>query len=137
MPTVILINPFEIAAGEEEQFLKIWLSAAGHMRHAPGFRSLRLHKSLDSQAKFRFVNVAEWESEQQWQEAVRTQPAESSKLLPCARSRAPLVGSIRDAASTNCRYSQPATCPLREPQDDGRHVESDGSGSPGVRASSH
>jgi heme-degrading monooxygenase HmoA len=75
MSTVILINPIEVAVGEEEPFLSVWLQAAEHMRHAPGFRSLRLHKSLDPQATFRFVNVAEWESQEQWQEAVRTQPA--------------------------------------------------------------
>lgn len=74
MSTVILINPIEIPAEDEESFLSVWLQAAEHMRHAPGFRSLRFHKSLDPQAKFLFVNVAEWESREQWQEAVRTQP---------------------------------------------------------------
>jgi heme-degrading monooxygenase HmoA len=81
MPTVILINPIEVQAGEEEQFLSLWQASAEHMRHAPGFRSLRLHKSIDAQAKFRFVNVAEWESAQQWQEAVRTRPAWITELL--------------------------------------------------------
>ena len=81
MQTVILINPIEVPVGEEEQFLKAWLEAAEHMRHAPGFRSLRLHKSLDPQAKFRFVNVAEWESAQHWQEAVRTQPAKIKEAI--------------------------------------------------------
>ena len=81
MSNVILINPIEVQAAEEEQFLSIWQTAAEHMRHAPGFRSLRLHKSVDSQAKFRFVNVAEWESAQQWQEAVRTQPARITEVM--------------------------------------------------------
>jgi len=45
MPTVILINPIEVQAAEEEQFLSLWQTSAEHMRHAPGFRSLRLHKS--------------------------------------------------------------------------------------------
>lgn len=66
---------------KEEQFLPIWLEAAEHMRHAPGFHSLRLHKSLDPQTKFRFVNIAEWESAQQWQEAVRTQPARITEVM--------------------------------------------------------
>lgn len=35
MQTVILINPFEVPAGEEEQFLKAWHEAAEHQRHAP------------------------------------------------------------------------------------------------------
>jgi heme oxygenase (mycobilin-producing) len=75
MSEVVLINPIEIPVGEEDAFLSVWLQAAEHMRHAPGFRSLQLHKSLDPQAKFRFVNVAKWESQEQWQKAVNTQPA--------------------------------------------------------------
>jgi len=68
--TVTLINPFEVPAGEEEQFLKEWHEAADHLRHAPGFISTRLHESLDPQAKFRFINVAQWESPQHFQAAM-------------------------------------------------------------------
>mgnify|MGYP001122346144 CR=1 FL=1 len=32
------------------------------MRQQPGFVSSRLHQSLDAEAEFRYVNVAEWES---------------------------------------------------------------------------
>ena len=73
MQLVILINPFEVPAGEEERFLKAWHEADAHLRRAPGFLSTRLHKSLDPQAKFRFVNVAEWESPQHFQAAMRTE----------------------------------------------------------------
>lgn len=73
MQTVILINPFEVPAGREEEFLKAWQEAAELLRHAPGFVSTRLHESLDPQAKFRFVNVAEWESPQHFQAAMRTE----------------------------------------------------------------
>ncbi len=45
-----------------EQFFQAWHEAALPLRHAPGFRSTRLHESLDPQAKYRFVKVAEWES---------------------------------------------------------------------------
>lgn len=81
MSSVIIINPFEISAGEEEAFLSAWRQSASHMRRAPGFRSLRLHKSLDPQAKFRFINVSEWESQEQWQEASRTRPTEITEEL--------------------------------------------------------
>src|SRR5260370_40030815 len=40
------------------------------MRHEPGFLSSRLHQSLNPQAKFRFVNVAQWESAQHFQTAM-------------------------------------------------------------------
>ena len=73
MSTVVLINPFEVPAGQEEEFLTRWREAAELLRHASGFVSTRLHESLDPQAKFRFVNVAEWESPQHFQAAMRTE----------------------------------------------------------------
>jgi len=69
---VKLINPFEIPEGEEEEFLARWREAAEYLRHQPGFISTKLHRSLDSKAKFRFVNVAEWESPQYFQAALRS-----------------------------------------------------------------
>jgi heme-degrading monooxygenase HmoA len=58
LPIVVLINPFEVPEGQEQEFLKQWREAAEHLRHASGFVLTRLHQSLDPQAKFRFVNVA-------------------------------------------------------------------------------
>ena len=60
--TVVLINAFEVPAGQEEQFLADWQRAAEWMRRQPGFLSSRLHQSLDPDAEFRDVNVADWES---------------------------------------------------------------------------
>ena len=68
--SVTLINPFEVPSGKEEQFLREWTAAAELMRHEPGFLSSRLHQSLNPQAKFRFVNVAQWESAQHFQTAM-------------------------------------------------------------------
>ena len=73
MPAVMLMNPFEVAEGQEEEFLKKWREAAEFLRHAPGFVSTRLHESLDLQATFRFINVAEWESPQHFQAALSTE----------------------------------------------------------------
>lgn len=59
MPNVILINPFEVPEGKEEEFLAQWHEAAAVLRNATGYVSTRLHESLDPKATFRFVNVAE------------------------------------------------------------------------------
>jgi heme-degrading monooxygenase HmoA len=45
MNTVILINPFEVPAGEEEAALRFWKQAAEYMRRQPGFIATRLHKA--------------------------------------------------------------------------------------------
>ncbi len=68
--SITLINPFEVPQGREEQFLKEWTEAAEVIRKEPGFLSSRLHKSLDPQAKFRFINVAQWESAQHFRAAM-------------------------------------------------------------------
>jgi quinol monooxygenase YgiN len=89
MSTIVLINPFEVPQGQEEAFLKGWHAAAEHLRQAPGFLSTRLHESLDPQARFRFVNVAEWESPQHFQAAMGTEAFEQiSRKIPFTASPA-------------------------------------------------
>jgi heme-degrading monooxygenase HmoA len=67
---VILINPFEVPPGNDDEFLKGWERAADFLRQQPGFITARLHRSLSPEARFRFINVAEWESPQHFQAAV-------------------------------------------------------------------
>jgi heme oxygenase (mycobilin-producing) len=89
MQIVILINPFEVPTGKEEEFLQAWREAAEHLRRAPGFVSTRLHESLDSKARFRFINVAEWESPQHFQAAMSTEAfQEIARKMPFAASPA-------------------------------------------------
>ena len=72
--SVILINPFEIPEGaDEEDFLRGWERAADYMRQQPGFVSTRLHRALAPDARFRFINVAEWASPQDFQAAVSSE----------------------------------------------------------------
>ncbi len=70
---VILINPFEVPEGtNDEDFLRGWERAAVYMSEQPGFVSSRLHRALAPNARFRFINVAEWESPADFQAAVGT-----------------------------------------------------------------
>ena len=72
--SVILINPFEVPEGtDEEEFLHGWERAADYMRQQPGFVSTRLHRALGADARFRFINVAEWASPQDFQAAVTSE----------------------------------------------------------------
>ncbi len=69
--SVILINPFEVPQRmDDDEFLRGWERAAEYMARQPGFLSSRLHRALRPDARFRFVNVAEWESPQDFQAAV-------------------------------------------------------------------
>lgn len=62
MAHVVLMNPFEVPEGKDEEFLTGWEAAKKFMERQKGYVSTRLHRSLDPKARFRFINVAEWES---------------------------------------------------------------------------
>jgi heme-degrading monooxygenase HmoA len=44
--TAILINPFEVPKGKEEEALAFWNRVADYMRKQPGFASTRLHRAV-------------------------------------------------------------------------------------------
>lgn len=69
---VVLINPFEVPEGREDECLALWDRAAEYMRAQPGFVSTKLHRALGPDARFLFVNVAEWESAHHFQRAIGT-----------------------------------------------------------------
>ena len=94
--SVVLINPFEVPADvPDEQFLAGWQRAADLLKSRPGFLGSRLHRALSPDARFRFINVAEWESPQHFQAAVsdpafaelaKNSPPNSPALYEVART---------------------------------------------------
>ena len=70
MPPVILINPFEVPQGQEADCLAFWEKAAAFMKQQPGFIATRLHQALSPEARFYFINIAEWQSAADFQAAV-------------------------------------------------------------------
>jgi hypothetical protein len=46
MPHVVLINPFEVPEGKDEEFLAEWEAAKAFMERQPGYIVTRLHRSL-------------------------------------------------------------------------------------------
>jgi len=67
---VILINPFEVPDGREQEALAEWEASAEFLRKQPGYISTNLHQAIAPGAKFHFVNVAQWESPEAFQTAV-------------------------------------------------------------------
>jgi heme-degrading monooxygenase HmoA len=66
----ILINVFEVPEGRDEEFLAGWEEAKGFMERRRGYVSTALHRSLDPRARFRYVNVAVWETPEDFQAAL-------------------------------------------------------------------
>jgi heme-degrading monooxygenase HmoA len=62
MAMVTLVNCFAIPAGREEEFFALWKQVNTYMRGKKGYLGHKLHRSLAPDAKYRFVNVAQWTS---------------------------------------------------------------------------
>lgn len=83
MANVTLINPFEIDAEQEQEFLEKWTRATEFLRTQPGFVSSELHRSVEADAHFRFTNVAVWESAEHFRAAINSREfAELASTMP-------------------------------------------------------
>ena len=69
MTVVPFVNCFQVPAGQDDAFLSLWREVNAYMAAKPGYVGHRLHQSLAPDAKFRFVNYAEWETAGHWRAA--------------------------------------------------------------------
>ncbi|MFZ5448635.1 MAG: antibiotic biosynthesis monooxygenase family protein [Thermodesulfobacteriota bacterium] len=98
MSRVVLINPFEVPKGKEEECLAFWEKAAAYMKRQPGFISTRLHRALSSEARFHFINIAEWESAAHFQAAVGSE--EFQQLIKPYMERCPHYPGLYEVIRT-------------------------------------
>jgi heme oxygenase (mycobilin-producing) len=61
--SVTLINSFQVAPGRDAEFRALWGETSRYFIARPGFVSLRLHRAVNDDAPYRWVNVAVWENE--------------------------------------------------------------------------
>ena len=57
---VVLINKFEVAPADAEQFLAAWAADGAFFKRQPGFISAQLHRGIAGSSLF--LNYAVWES---------------------------------------------------------------------------
>jgi heme-degrading monooxygenase HmoA len=69
MPGVTLVNCFEVPAEREDEFFSLWQQVNSYMRNKPGYLAHKLHRSIAPDAPFRFVNVVQWASVEEFQAA--------------------------------------------------------------------
>jgi heme oxygenase (mycobilin-producing) len=69
--SVTLINIFEVPAGDEDAFIAAWEKARDYLVKLPAHIETALHQSLRD-TRFRFVNVAQWASEEEFNAAIST-----------------------------------------------------------------
>ncbi len=68
---VTLINAFEVPLDDEAGFLEQWRRTSAQVQGQEGFIETRLHRALQDDARFLYVNVATWESEESYHAAFR------------------------------------------------------------------
>jgi heme-degrading monooxygenase HmoA len=66
---VTLVNCFEVPPGREGEFFALWQQVNSYMRAKRGYIAHKLYRSLAPDARYRFVNVAQWESEEHFSAA--------------------------------------------------------------------
>jgi heme-degrading monooxygenase HmoA len=79
---VIVINPFEVPKGKEEQALAMGEKFAEYFRRQPGYVSSKLHRAIKPDARFHPVTVAEWTSPDHFMAALK--PPELQKIAEAA-----------------------------------------------------
>lgn len=81
---VILINPFTVAPGKEEEAVAMWEKARDFLARQPGYISTRLHRALSPDAQFMLINVAQWESTEAFRAATMAMRQQSD--IPGSRA---------------------------------------------------
>jgi heme oxygenase (mycobilin-producing) len=70
--SVTLINIFDVPAGDEGGFIAAWEKTRDYLMTFPAHIETALHQSL-SDARFRFVNIAHWASEEEFNAAISSE----------------------------------------------------------------
>jgi len=91
---VVLINPFEVPAGEDERFLDGWGAARDRLAARPGYLGTRLHRSV-APSDFRFVNIARWSSPLAFANAIQQAEAQQAAAAIPFRSHPALYLVVR------------------------------------------
>ena len=74
--TVTLINPFKVPAGKLAESIEYWEAHRDFLQKEPGYISTKLHQSLQEDATYQLINVAIWESQEAFFNAVKKMRAE-------------------------------------------------------------
>jgi heme-degrading monooxygenase HmoA len=70
--SVTLINIFEVPEGDEDAFIAAWEKTRNYLVQSPAHIETALHQSLHD-GQFRFVNIAHWTSEEEFNAALGSQ----------------------------------------------------------------
>ena len=87
MANIIVINPFEVSEGNEEQAIGMWDKFAAYFRKQPGYVSAKLHRAVNPDARFHLVTIAEWKSPDHFMAALNNK--ELNSIVDSATDHSP------------------------------------------------
>jgi len=70
---VVLINVFEVPVADAEQFVAAWEKTRDYLQRHPAHLDTALHQALGLDADFQFVNIAHWQSAEEFTEAIQSE----------------------------------------------------------------
>ncbi len=83
---LVLINAFEVAPDEDDEFIRGWEAARDYLQTQPGYVDTALHRSVSPDADRRFVNVGRWRSVEDFQAETQS-PAVGDVMQQLGRYR--------------------------------------------------
>ena len=69
---VILINSFEVPDDQAEKFISAWEKTRDYLESQPGYIDTALHQAVAPNAEFQFVNVAHWQTAEDFMTALQS-----------------------------------------------------------------
>ena len=69
---VTLINAFEVPAEDAENFIAAWEKTRDYLQTQPGYVDTALHQAAAPDAEFQFVNIARWQTADDFTAAMRS-----------------------------------------------------------------
>jgi|SRR4051794_19223950 heme-degrading monooxygenase HmoA len=67
---LVLINLFSMPPEAVDRFIANWEATIAPAKNAKGFRGTRLHRAISPDAPYQVVNVARWDTVEDWQATV-------------------------------------------------------------------
>jgi heme-degrading monooxygenase HmoA len=98
MDNIIVINPFEVQKGKEEQAIETWDRFADYFRRQPGYVAAKLHRAVGPDARFHLVTIAEWESPDHFMAALNN--PELQKIAEAATDHSPNYPGLYEVIRT-------------------------------------
>ena len=76
---IVVINLISMPAAAADVFVEAWPANSARLRDAPGFRGTRLLRALSPDDPYQVVNVAQWDSVEQWRAALSAVQSDSDR----------------------------------------------------------